>query len=63
MIRKTLITLGLLAMTSLSGCTVYATAPRLIFTPLNAAYPVYPAYPTVIYVSGFHWGYHGFSGR
>jgi hypothetical protein len=58
MFKKTLIALGLLAATTLSGCVVYAPRPAVaVCAPGVVVYgpPVVPVYG---YYRGWGWGYH-----
>jgi hypothetical protein len=66
MMKKTLVALGLLAVTTLSGCVVYGPPRPVVYAPGPAYYgPAYPYYgPTVVVgpvvpAYGFYGGWHG----
>jgi hypothetical protein len=61
MFKKTFISLGLLAATTLSGCVVYAPRP-VAYAPGVVVYGpdvVVPIVPVYGYYRGWGWGYHG----
>jgi hypothetical protein len=61
MLKKTLITLGLLAATTLSGCVVYGRPRAVVYAPAPAPVVVCAPVVPVFGVYGWGWGggYHG----
>jgi hypothetical protein len=66
MFKKMLITLGLLAATTLSGCVVYAPPRAVVYGPAPGAVVYAPGVVVpIVPVYGFYggWGWHGGYGR